>query len=93
MMVDEKMEPQTGKFLVLRQSSLQLLRRCRLVLKALHSFTLSLHAAKGMLMGKADALNSSFHLGYNMLLNLLRVEGVDPEYLIKKSFHQFQSDK
>jgi ATP-dependent RNA helicase DOB1 len=49
--------------------------------------------AKGMLMGKADALNSSFHLGYNMLLNLLRVEGVDPEYLIKKSFHQFQSDK
>jgi len=46
-----------------------------------------------MLMGKPDALNSSFHLGYNMLLNLLRVEGVDPEYLIKKSFHQFQSDK
>lgn len=46
-----------------------------------------------MLLGKADALNSSFHLGYNMLLNLLRVEGVDPEYLIKKSFHQFQSDK
>jgi ATP-dependent RNA helicase DOB1 len=28
--------------------------------------------ARGMLKGHADSLNSSFHLGYNMLLNLLR---------------------
>lgn len=49
--------------------------------------------AKNMLLGKADPLNSTFHLGYNMLLNLLRVEGVDPEYLIKRSFHQFQNDR
>jgi ATP-dependent RNA helicase DOB1 len=46
--------------------------------------------AKQMLLGQADPLNSQFHLTYNMLLNLMRVEGVDPEYLIKRSFHQFQ---
>jgi ATP-dependent RNA helicase DOB1 len=28
-----------------------------------------------------------------MLLNLLRLEGVDPERLMKRSFHQFQSDR
>jgi ATP-dependent RNA helicase DOB1 len=49
--------------------------------------------AKGMLKGHADPLNSSFHLGYNMLLNLLRFEGVDPEFLIRRSFHQFQHDQ
>src|SRR5690606_5284824 len=48
--------------------------------------------AKNMLKGSSDPLLSSFHLGYNMLLNLMRVEGVDPETLIKRSFHQFQSD-
>eukprot|EP00281_Chroomonas_sp_CCMP1168_P026083 CAMPEP_0206231902 /NCGR_PEP_ID=MMETSP0047_2-20121206/11100_1 /ASSEMBLY_ACC=CAM_ASM_000192 /TAXON_ID=195065 /ORGANISM="Chroomonas mesostigmatica_cf, Strain CCMP1168" /LENGTH=665 /DNA_ID=CAMNT_0053655543 /DNA_START=40 /DNA_END=2037 /DNA_ORIENTATION=- len=49
--------------------------------------------AKGMVMGQADPLNSSFHLGYNMLLNLLRFEGADPEFLIQRSFYQFQEDK
>lgn len=29
-------------------------------------------AAKDILKGTADPLNSAFHLGYNMLLNLLR---------------------
>lgn len=47
---------------------------------------------KSMLMGKADTLYSSFHLSYNMLVNMLRVESIDPEYLIKRSFHQFQSE-
>lgn len=49
--------------------------------------------AKGILYGQADALFSSFHLGYNMLLNLLRVEDADPEYMIKQSFHQFQNEQ
>ena len=49
--------------------------------------------AKNMVKGAPDVLMSSFHLGYGMLLNLLRVEGVDPEYLIGKSFHQFQTSK
>jgi ATP-dependent RNA helicase DOB1 len=37
-------------------------------------------AAKTMLKGAADYLNSSFHLGYNMLLNLIRVEEADPQF-------------
>eukprot|EP01088_Endostelium_zonatum_P021816 TRINITY_DN886_c1_g2_i1.p1 TRINITY_DN886_c1_g2~~TRINITY_DN886_c1_g2_i1.p1 ORF type:complete len:1081 (-),score=299.92 TRINITY_DN886_c1_g2_i1:45-3287(-) len=49
--------------------------------------------AKNMVKGSSDALMSSFHLGYGMLLNLMRVEGVEPEYIIGKSFHQFQTSK
>jgi len=47
--------------------------------------------AKGMLKGEADRLNSAFHLGYNMMLNLLRVEGVSPEYMLQKCFFQYQN--
>lgn len=49
--------------------------------------------AKGMVKGSADPLYSSFHIGYNMLLNLLRLEEMDPETMLKKSFHQFQNDR
>lgn len=45
-----------------------------------------------MLYGEADALNSSYHISYNMLLNMLRVEDADPEFLVKCSFHQFQQE-
>ncbi|CAM9535807.1 unnamed protein product, partial [Hapterophycus canaliculatus] len=48
--------------------------------------------AKGMLYGEADALNSSYHISYNMLLNMLRVEDADPDFLVKSSFHQFQQE-
>ena len=48
--------------------------------------------AKGMLKGVSDPLNSSFHLSYNMLLNSLRIEDIDIEYIIRRSFHQFQND-
>jgi ATP-dependent RNA helicase DOB1 len=48
---------------------------------------------KGMLSGKSDALNSTFHLSYNMITNLTRVEGIEPEYIIKRSFHQFQAER
>lgn len=44
-------------------------------------------------MGNTTKLVSAFYLGYNMLLNLLRMEGGDPEYMIERSFHQFQRDK
>lgn len=57
---------------------------------------------KHILTGKADPLFSSFHLGwrrkrrvrsrYNMLLNLLRVENADPEYMISRSFYQYQHE-
>lgn len=49
--------------------------------------------AKSMLKGNMDPLNSTFHLNYNMLLNLMRMEEARPEDMIKKSFHQFQNDR
>uniref|UniRef100_A0A0K3CKK7 BY PROTMAP: gi/647394422/emb/CDR35651.1/ RHTO0S01e04082g1_1 [Rhodosporidium toruloides] n=1 Tax=Rhodotorula toruloides TaxID=5286 RepID=A0A0K3CKK7_RHOTO len=48
-------------------------------------------AAKGMVKGQADRLDSAFHLGYNMVLNLMRVEGLTPEYMLERSFYQFQN--
>jgi ATP-dependent RNA helicase DOB1 len=44
-----------------------------------------------MLKGEADRLNSAFHLTYSMILNLLRVEGVSPEFMLERCFFQFQS--
>lgn len=43
------------------------------------------------LQGSADPLNSAFHLTYNMVLNLLRVEEINPEYMLERSFYQFQN--
>ncbi|KAI0071344.1 P-loop containing nucleoside triphosphate hydrolase protein [Panus rudis PR-1116 ss-1] len=47
-------------------------------------------AAKKMIKGEADRLDSAFHLGYNMVLNLLKVEGISPEYMLERCFLQFQ---
>jgi ATP-dependent RNA helicase DOB1 len=49
------------------------------------------NAAKNMLRGSPDPLNSAFHLSYNMILNLLRVEDINPEYMLERSFFQFQN--
>eukprot|EP00795_Rhopilema_esculentum_P004965 gene4965-21311_t len=46
---------------------------------------------KGLLKGAADPLNSAFRLTYNMVLNLLRLEEINPEYMLSKSFYQFQN--
>ncbi|KAG6878470.1 hypothetical protein C0993_006312 [Termitomyces sp. T159_Od127] len=48
-------------------------------------------AAKMMVKGEADRLDSAFHLGYNMILNLMKVEGISPEYMLERCFFQFQS--
>lgn len=48
-------------------------------------------AAKGMVKGQADRLDSAFHLGYNMIINLMRVEGISPEYMLERCFYQFQN--
>ena len=45
--------------------------------------------AKSIFKGKSDPLYSSFHLGYNMLLNMMRAEGINPESIMLRSFHQF----
>ncbi|KAI1117627.1 rRNA-processing arch domain-containing protein [Nemania sp. NC0429] len=58
MMVDEKLEPET---------------------------------AKGVVIGQQDRLNSAFHLGYNMVLNLLRIEAISPDFMLENCFFQFQS--
>jgi ATP-dependent RNA helicase DOB1 len=47
--------------------------------------------AKEIVRGDQDKLNSAFYLGYNMVLNLLRVEGISPEFMLERCFHQFQN--
>ena len=49
--------------------------------------------AKGMIYGDPDALYSSYHVGYNMVLNMLRVEDANPENVLKASFHQYQQEQ
>ncbi|KXH36408.1 DSHCT domain-containing protein [Colletotrichum simmondsii] len=47
--------------------------------------------ARGMVVGEQDRLNSAFYLGYNMILNLLRIEAISPEFMLERCFHQFQT--
>jgi ATP-dependent RNA helicase DOB1 len=47
--------------------------------------------ARGIVVGHQDRLNSAFHLGYNMILNLLRIEAISPEYMLDRCFFQFQN--
>ncbi|KAI1245219.1 hypothetical protein MGN70_012109 [Eutypa lata] len=58
MMIDDKMEPETAKTIV---------------------------------VGQQDRLNSAFYLGYNMVLNLLRIEAISPEFMLENCFFQFQN--
>jgi len=48
-------------------------------------------AAKTMIKGEADRLDSAFHLGYNMILNLMKIEVISPEFMLERCFLQFQS--
>lgn len=47
--------------------------------------------AKEIVVGQQDRLNSAFHLGYNMVLNLLRIEAISPEFMLENCFFQFQN--
>ena len=49
--------------------------------------------AKQILKGKSDTLYSTFNLSYNMLLNMMRIEDLQPEDIIKQSFHQSQNER
>ncbi|KAG0641617.1 putative atp-dependent rna helicase dob1 protein [Tuber brumale] len=53
--------------------------------------TLEPAIAREIVKGEQDRLNSAFYLGYNMILNLMRVEGISPEYMLEKCFFQFQN--
>nr|CAG8556385.1 13077_t:CDS:10 [Entrophospora candida] len=46
---------------------------------------------KGMMTGEPDNIYSAFHLKYNMILNMTRVEGISPDYILQRSFYQFQN--
>eukprot|EP00941_MAST-03F_sp_MAST-3F-sp1_P002910 g2910.t1 len=50
-------------------------------------------AARRILKGVADPLNSSFYLSYNMILNLLRLQEASCEDMIRQSFLQFQTEE
>ncbi|GME32926.1 ATP-dependent RNA helicase dob1 [Neofusicoccum parvum] len=47
--------------------------------------------AKEIVRGEQDKLNSAFYLSYNMILNLMRVEGISPEFMLERCFFQFQN--
>lgn len=40
-------------------------------------------ACKDMVYGQSDPLYSSYHVSYNMVLNMLRVEDANPENLLR----------
>ena len=44
-----------------------------------------------IMRGKSDPLNSSFILSYNQILNLSRIEGVKCEFILQRSFRQYQN--
>jgi antiviral helicase SKI2 len=46
-----------------------------------------------MLQGKPTKLQSQFRLTYNMILNLLRVEALKVEEMIKRSFSENASQR
>lgn len=46
---------------------------------------------KSLMKGHSDPINSAFRLTYNMVLNLLRLEEINPEFMLEKSFYQFQN--
>ena len=46
-----------------------------------------------MLLGQPTKLESQFRLTYNMILNLLRVEDMTVEDMIKRSFSEFRTQK
>jgi len=47
--------------------------------------------ARAIVVGQQDRLNSAFYLGYNMILNLLRIESISPDYMLERCFYQFQN--
>ncbi|EEB07295.1 ATP-dependent RNA helicase DOB1 [Schizosaccharomyces japonicus yFS275] len=51
-----------------------------------------LATAKAIFTGPPAALNSAFRISYNMILNLLRIEGITPDYILKHSFYQHQNE-
>lgn len=47
--------------------------------------------AKNIIKGHTEPLNSQFRLTYNMVLNLIRVPEINPQYMMERSFCYFQN--
>ncbi|KAI5191831.1 ATP-dependent RNA helicase DOB1, partial [Nematocida minor] len=47
---------------------------------------------KKVLHGPSNTLDSAFRLSYNTILNILRLDGMDEEYVVKHSFLQFRQE-
>ena len=45
-----------------------------------------------MMLGNPMKLKSQFRLTYNMILNLMKVEGISPEFMLERCFYQFQNN-
>jgi superfamily II RNA helicase len=56
-------------------------------------FELQTSVLEKMLLGAPTQLKSQFRLTYTMILNLLRVEALRVEDMIKRSFSEFNSQK
>jgi ATP-dependent RNA helicase DOB1 len=54
---------------------------------------IDLPTMKNLMSGRPDVLYSAFTLGWNMVLNLLRIEHVSVEHLIAQSFATYQKDQ
>lgn len=54
---------------------------------------LTVSQVKTIFSSTSDKLYSAFRLTYNMVLNLLRMEGLDPMYVLSRSFFHFQAYK
>lgn len=104
LMLDSKLEPAIAKARQAAKHHLTIsddaagvlpaLLQCRSLLlmprPQLFSAACPLPLWQDMVKGAPDTLYSEFHLGYSMLLNLLRVEGANPEALMRASYRQFQ---
>ena len=51
------------------------------------------HDAKTLMMGHASPLMSQFRIRYNMMLSMMRLEGVNPHYVLQRSLRQFQMER
>lgn len=63
------------------------------IVVAMLSDVLNLKKGERLFSGLADKLVSAFRLSYNMILNLMRVEGLDTLYLLERSFYHYQSKR
>ncbi|KAM0678285.1 Exosome RNA helicase MTR4 [Binucleata daphniae] len=60
---------------------------------AMISEAINTKKAEVLFSGLADKLVSAFRLSYNMILNLMRVEGLDTLFLLERSFFHYQSKR